>query len=631
DRFQQVFQHSFSYHIVIIRKTLPVSVIVLGAKINRTTMLQDCDYDYFYEEDKISNVSNQSRPPAKTFLIDEEAGRDDEQVLISIGSETGSGPKSVSSQHRPEAKDNVNGSDDAKPEKDKATAKRMDEIAFVSNDDLPDPVLYADGCVDDNKIIMLCQRQEMERLGMTVSSGTVLIKKDTSNLIGISIGGGAPLCPCLYIVQVFDGTPAAREGTLQSGDELLGVNGASVKGKTKVEVAKMIQSATDEVMIHYNKLHADPTQGETLDIVLKKMKHRLVERMSSSTADTLGLSRAILCNDSLVKRLQELERTETMYKGLVEHARRMLKAHFDVLQTYQAFGNIFASISVREPQPRASEAFRIFGELHRNMEKDGIKMIKSLKPILADMGTYLHKAIPDTKLTVKRYADAKFSYLSYCLKIKEMDDEEHGYAAIQEPLYRVETGNYEYRLILRCRQEARLKFAKLRSDVLEKIELLECKHARDLAGQLRKFIEGLATLATETVERLESIPNLFPIEVDLKASAFQYKSAIKFQAEEYTDEEVPQAEEAIEQAPAPRSGEASTIDRDLERANGGDDGSDQLLGGFEEIDLNKGAAVGSTENDLLNELGLAGIDLSVGSKPISHNLMDDLLVPELFK
>lgn len=37
---------------------------------------------------------------------------------------------------------------------------------------------------------------------MTVTSGVVSIKKDSTNLIGISIGGGAPLCPCLYIVQV---------------------------------------------------------------------------------------------------------------------------------------------------------------------------------------------------------------------------------------------------------------------------------------------------------------------------------------------------------------------------------------------------------------------------------------------
>jgi C-terminal processing protease CtpA/Prc len=44
------------------------------------------------------------------------------------------------------------------------------------------------------------------------------------------------------VVQIFDNTPAAKEGTLASGDELVGVNGQSVKGKTKVEVAKMIQS-----------------------------------------------------------------------------------------------------------------------------------------------------------------------------------------------------------------------------------------------------------------------------------------------------------------------------------------------------------------------------------------------------
>ena len=36
-------------------------------------------------------------------------------------------------------------------------------------------------------------------------------------------------------------------------------------------------------------------------------------------------------------------------------------------------------------------------------------------------------------------------FQSYCLKVKEMDDEEYSYAALQEPLYRVETGNYEYR------------------------------------------------------------------------------------------------------------------------------------------------------------------------------------------
>lgn len=62
------------------------------------------------------------------------------------------------------------------------------------------------------------------------------MKKDDNNLIGISIGGGAPLCPCIYVVQVFDNTPAAKEGTLQSGDEIVAVSGKSTKSKTKVAI-----------------------------------------------------------------------------------------------------------------------------------------------------------------------------------------------------------------------------------------------------------------------------------------------------------------------------------------------------------------------------------------------------------
>ncbi|SPP82100.1 PRKCA-binding protein isoform X1 [Drosophila guanche] len=452
------------------------------------------------------------------------------------------------------------------------------------------------------------QKNELDRLGMTVTTNAVVITKDQSNLIGISIGGGAPMCPCLYIVQIFDGTPAAREGSLQSGDELLAVNSVSVKGKTKVEVAKMIQTATDEVIVHYNKLHADPEQGKTLDIILKKLKHRIVDNMSSNTADTLGLSRAILCNDSLVKRLEELEGTELMYKGLVEHARRMLKAYYDLLQTYKSFGDCFTQISAHEPQQRASEAFRTFGEFHRTLEKDGLGIIKQIKPVLSDLGTYLNKAIPDTKLTVRRYADAKFTYLSYCLKVKEMDDEEHGFASLQEPLYRVETGNYEYRLILRCRMDARSKFAKLRTDVLEKMELLECKHAMDLNKQLRSLLESLAELHRSLVERLESLPPLFPIEVDFKETDFQYKSST-LKPQELDDDEIeananPNARPAnivcgLEAVELP----AAIINVEIK----------------EPLESNTSTDSTNTENEtLLKELGLYDVDLLSNPQTISN-------------
>ncbi|XP_053620279.1 PRKCA-binding protein isoform X3 [Plodia interpunctella] len=448
-------------------------------------------------------------------------------------------------------------------------------------------------------------------MGMTVTSGSVTLSKDEKNLIGISIGGGAPLCPCLYIVQIFDNTAASKDGTLQSGDELVGVNGQSVKGKTKVEVAKMIQAAKDEVTINYNKLHADPNQGKSLDIIMKKMKHRLVENMSSGAADALGLSRAILCNDTLVAKLNELRETEGTYKRLVEYAKRMLKSYFDLLQTYKALGDIFAAIGVREPQPRASEAFSKFGQYHRLLERDGIKMLKALKPILADMGTYLNKAIPDTKLTIRKYADTKFEYLSYCLKVKEMDDEEYGYNALQEPLYRVETGNYEYRLILRCRQDARARFARLRSDVLVKLELLDNKKTQDVAYQLRRFIQGLAVYHNETVEHLKENSSLFPVEVDLSQNAFQYKSTTQIIQDNPEDEEDIEFGKEIQEyhdISEDDIKEAKVVNRRQNKDKDNTDSSEQLLPDFDSMDKAKNDNIDNLS--LLKELGLADTNVA---------------------
>uniref|UniRef100_A0A8W8HN51 PRKCA-binding protein n=3 Tax=Magallana gigas TaxID=29159 RepID=A0A8W8HN51_MAGGI len=388
---------------------------------------------------------------------------------------------------------------------------------------------------------------EEDKLGMTVTSGIVTLQKDSQNLIGISIGGGAPFCPCLYVVQIFDNTPAAKDGTLASGDEIVAVNGQTAKGRTKVEVAKMIQSIKvseqGEVSISYNKLHADPKQGKSLDIVLKKVKHRVVENMSSNTADALGLSRAILCNDGLVKKLDELEKVADTYRGLIDHTKKLLKATFELSQSHKAFGEVFSSIGVREPQPAASEAFTKFGEAHRNMERFAIKMLRTVKPMISDLNTYLNKAVPDTRLTIKKYLDVKFEYLAYCLKVKEMDDEEYSYAALQEPLYRVETGNYEYRLVLRCRQDARVRFAKMRSDVLVKIELLDQKHVQDIVFQLQRFVSAMAKYHNDCHTVMKEAV-VFPIEVDLSRGTFTYDTSNQF-----NDGEDEEEEEEVEEAP----------------------------------------------------------------------------------
>lgn len=45
------------------------------------------------------------------------------------------------------------------------------------------------------------------------------------------------------------------------------------------------------------------------------------------------------------------------------------------------FGDTFAEIGAREPQPRASQALVRFAEYHRQMERQGLMLIKALKPV----------------------------------------------------------------------------------------------------------------------------------------------------------------------------------------------------------------------------------------------------------
>lgn len=131
---------------------------------------------------------------------------------------------------------------------------------------------------------------------MQVTSGKCVVQRNAKGLIGITIGGGAPHCPCVYIVHIVEKSPTAVEGSLQVGDELVAINGTKCKGASRQEVVRLIRSSTTPtVTLFFNKLHVDVQQGKTLDILLKKIKHRLVETIiDEDTADALGLSRAII-------------------------------------------------------------------------------------------------------------------------------------------------------------------------------------------------------------------------------------------------------------------------------------------------------------------------------------------------
>ncbi|WKY07139.1 hypothetical protein Q1695_006948 [Nippostrongylus brasiliensis] len=358
---------------------------------------------------------------------------------------------------------------------------------------------------------------EEDRMGMRIQSETVEITKDEKGLVGISIGGGHPYCPCVYVVQIFDKSPADADGRIRAGDEVVAVNGISVKGERKSAVAQLIQCSTNPVKITINKLETEPSKGKTLDIVMKKIKHKIVEFMDADSADALGLSRAILCNDPLLKKMKVLEDNTLLYRNLIGYFSDLFFFQDKISHFQKEFGDIFCELAAHESHANANAAFSVFGEAHRQLSKKQSDSLKNLRPLIADLVTYVDKVVPDTQLTLKKYLDVKYEYLSYCLKLKEMDDEELEYHSLNEGLYRVETGNYEYRLMLRCRQETRQKFVQMRNDVMIKIELLDQKHVRDIAQHLTNMASVMKECMSECSSALQHTQNT-PIEIDITQS-----------------------------------------------------------------------------------------------------------------
>jgi len=99
-----------------------------------------------------------------------------------------------------------------------------------------------------------------------------------------------------------------------------------------------------------------------------------------------------------------------------------------------------------------------------------------------------------------------------------MDDEEYEAVNYGQPLNRVISGNYEYRVFLRCRHAAKLRFIKLRSDVLVKLQLLDNKRVQDVAFHLERLVAGMYVYYRQSHLALKPAA-VFPIEVELQTES----------------------------------------------------------------------------------------------------------------
>ncbi|XP_065184918.1 PRKCA-binding protein-like [Sycon ciliatum] len=337
--------------------------------------------------------------------------------------------------------------------------------------------------------------------------------------IGLTVCGGSPYYRSIFIADVHLKSEAAKCGKIWAGDEIMSVNGNSVKGSGKEYVNRLFKESEGEIVLEMNSWTlADETKG--LDITLKALKHRMVETMSQHTVDTLGICHAMLVNDKLTVQLDRLKRMAQFCKAFA-HQLCLFLAEFRKLATiHRDMADVFYQLAPQERQTEVSSSFMLVASKLRKIADNVDECIQKCLQTLESVHTLLSKALPDTQLTVNKYADKKFEYLAYCLKAYEMEtSEEENFAEYEpwNPIYSIwET---DYRDTVHLRHKRRSQFNKMRTVVFDKIKMLEWKldgdlpmHMETVGAALHAFYEAGAKLNQDSLA-------VFPISCTIEWNA----------------------------------------------------------------------------------------------------------------
>merc|ERR1712242_67406 len=96
---------------------------------------------------------------------------------------------------------------------------------------------------------------------------------------------------------------------------------------------------------------------------------------------------------------------------------RFMKLHQVRAKAHEKMAHSYRNIAGRDS---THEAFDELAHAHQKLEQADRTLINELKPIISDLLTFTDTIIPDARETVRKYADAKFEYLSYCHGIEHV-------------------------------------------------------------------------------------------------------------------------------------------------------------------------------------------------------------------
>eukprot|EP01147_Barroeca_monosierra_P000018 gene18-3414_t len=357
---------------------------------------------------------------------------------------------------------------------------------------------------------------------LAANSPVVTARFDNPDIIGV--GGGAPLCPCVYVNRL--AAIVLRSGDepeLELGDEIIMVNDEVTIGKSCEEVQSLLKTENEmPVSITYRKL------PEYLAKTTSKGKYQArllithgALQLSPELRASFHADYATFPHEEVIDfeaKMDAVRRSSEFYKGMVTHTQQ----YIGKLERLSLAADGLATGLIRTSQQEEHDALRhkldAFVKVLRTESTSTRKAISSVKYVSDHLSTFLASVLSDANSSIENFKRCREDLLAVTMRIFEISQQQYQAREQQRAVPEAETGNYPLRHMLRQKGRYSLEYNRLRDILDGKMQLLvienEIVHqrwvtysrswaARDIATQLGRMVSSLSERASATASAVQ--------------------------------------------------------------------------------------------------------------------------------
>ncbi|XP_062408328.1 arfaptin-2-like isoform X2 [Sardina pilchardus] len=195
-----------------------------------------------------------------------------------------------------------------------------------------------------------------------------------------------------------------------------------------------------------------------------------------------------------------LRDTKSKYESVLRLASALTSHFYNMVQTQQALGDIFADLSQKSPE--LQDEFGYNAETQKLLCKNGETLLGAINFFVSSVNTLVNKTMEDTLMTIKMYENARLEFDAYRADLEELSAGPRDAGT----MVRMEMAQQQY-------QVQREKYERLRSDVSIKLKFLEENKVKVMHKQLLLFHNAISAYFAGNQQQLEQTLRQFNVKL----------------------------------------------------------------------------------------------------------------------